>query len=352
MKSLISKEKHQNRVDLLDIMRVMGLIILVMQHYVYGVLPGGGVGIAIFFCLSGYLVTNDLLVKKTSISNFLVRRFFRIYPTYLVICLINFFILYMFDPIIFTKFKSNLIDHLLIIKMPNETVNMAVSILWPLQVELWFYVFIGFIIKKQSGQNRLATIIFLIILSYFLKAFNFLDIYTLPNLSILKMFFWMDNLLYGSLLALILDHNKMDKTKVKLTKRYDLSYSIITFTAFIIIIFICLFHTGLGKYWPINNSIVSFLTAIIVFIGLKHRIYLANKVPKIITTISVFSYVIYLSHSIPVDYNKVIQSYLNIQKLYAEIIAVLTLPLFAIFLHHAVEKPGIKFGKLLLKRNG
>lgn len=49
MKSSISKEKHKNRVDLLDIMRVMGLIVLVMQHYVYGILPGGGVGIAIFF---------------------------------------------------------------------------------------------------------------------------------------------------------------------------------------------------------------------------------------------------------------------------------------------------------------
>lgn len=257
----------------------------------------------------------------------------------------------MFDPIIFTKFKTNLIDHLLIIKMPNETVNMAVSILWPLQVELWFYIFIGFIIKNQSGHNRLATIAFLIILSYFLKAFNFFDIYTLPNLSIFKMFFWMDNLLYGSLLALILDHNKMDETKGKLTKKYNLSYSIVTFTAFMIIIFICLFHTGLGKYWPINNSIVSLLTAIIVIIGLKHRIYLANKVPKIITTISVFSYVIYLSHSIPVNYNKVIQTYFNIQKLYAEIIAVLTLPLFAIFLHYAVEKPGIKFGKSLYQRN-
>jgi peptidoglycan/LPS O-acetylase OafA/YrhL len=49
-------------------------------------MPGGAIGVSIFFCLSGFLITQILIALPTlSLSNlakFIFRRWMRIYPLY------------------------------------------------------------------------------------------------------------------------------------------------------------------------------------------------------------------------------------------------------------------------------
>ena len=73
-------ENAEGRMIFLDFLRSIAIFFVLLTHYYGWFFPGGSIGVSIFFCLSGFLITNQLLNPKVSFRSFLIKRFLRIYP--------------------------------------------------------------------------------------------------------------------------------------------------------------------------------------------------------------------------------------------------------------------------------
>lgn len=80
----------------LNSLRLFALVIIIVYHFFQQWLPGGFVGVDILFCLSGYLLTSNVIdrlhrKRELSAKNFLKKRFYRIYPSlFLMVALVLF----------------------------------------------------------------------------------------------------------------------------------------------------------------------------------------------------------------------------------------------------------------------
>jgi peptidoglycan/LPS O-acetylase OafA/YrhL len=339
-----------SRVGLLDVLRSVAIIFVVITHYREPLLPGGSIGVAIFFCLSGYLITKNLLQKDVTIYNFLIRRIFRIFPAYLVVCILHLFILYYTNSVLFPIYLQDLPSFLLFIKMPDTWLGFGVGVFWTLQVELWFYFLIPLVIKKTKGMIRINLIIGLILISILFKSLVFFEIIKLSTYSIFRTFYWMDNLLYGSLIAVALENPHFGDLKRKILSETSLiCLRLFLYLIFLLIILIALFWSSIGKLWAFESSLTSLLTGIIIFFSQKYRLF-SYKMPLIISYISLMAYVTYLAHPLPLDYYVLCRHFFKGTNFDYKMIVFALLVFLILSLHYFIEKPGIRFGKRFLRR--
>ena len=78
----------------IDGLRALAVVSVIISHFGEGYLPGGFLGVDIFFVISGYVITGSLLSGAHSnfsgyISDFYARRILRLLPTLLVVILIG-----------------------------------------------------------------------------------------------------------------------------------------------------------------------------------------------------------------------------------------------------------------------
>ncbi|MBN8992492.1 MAG: acyltransferase [Rhizobiales bacterium] len=163
------------RIAFFDEMRALAIIPVVIHHYYSPWLIGGGVGVGVFFGLSGFLIGSLLLdLKEFNIreaTKFIFRRFMRIYPTYLFTAVAAIILSDMAGNL---ERKSDIIAALPSIltftEMP-KWLGFGIGVMWTLHVEFWFYVTLP-IAMLIFGRER-AIIIFAImllglgVLSYF-----------------------------------------------------------------------------------------------------------------------------------------------------------------------------------------
>jgi peptidoglycan/LPS O-acetylase OafA/YrhL len=78
----------------IDGLRAVAVAVVVGYHAFPQIVPGGFVGVDVFFVISGFLITqlilNDLLSKRFSLSGFYARRVRRVFPALIVILLASF----------------------------------------------------------------------------------------------------------------------------------------------------------------------------------------------------------------------------------------------------------------------
>ena len=131
------------RIDYLDQVRALAIVPVMIQHYHSGWLPGGGIGVGIFFALSGFLITTILLEQDdwgpSAAWRFIIRRFMRIYPAYVVAICATVLSTYIWRPEVLPKTTAALYG-LLTFTETSAWVGYGFGVLWTLQVEMWFYV--------------------------------------------------------------------------------------------------------------------------------------------------------------------------------------------------------------------
>ncbi len=135
-------------------LRAFSVIAVIIYHFNKNILPGGYLGVDIFFVISGFLITASLLKKgernfKKFLINFYARRIKRLFPTLAVFVAISSLTICFFDPkpsiSLFTGISSLLgLSNIYLFQestnyfAPTTTLNPFTHT-WSLGVEWQFY---------------------------------------------------------------------------------------------------------------------------------------------------------------------------------------------------------------------
>lgn len=137
-------------------------------------LLNGGLGVHIFFVLSGFLITTMLLREESkyetvSLKQFYLRRLFRIFPAYYFLLFI-YLLLQLNGTIHLSTFSW--FTSLSYLKFTNWQLDWPTAHFWSLSIEECFYLFWPFIFKYfKNVRNRVAlTIVILVPLIRVLEA--------------------------------------------------------------------------------------------------------------------------------------------------------------------------------------
>lgn len=199
------------RVDFLDQLRAISIISVMANHVRSDLLPGGGVGVGVFFALSGFLIARKLLKtprNRFAYAGFIVRRVFRVYPLFLLVLALIAVCMRITHPDWFGLFLQTLPRTALLYDGPEGWTGYGIGVLWTLRVEIAFYLSLPMallILGARAGILIYSLTFTALYASHDLRQFINDG---LPIGSYLML--WGAALAVGSLLALIADMGLFD----------------------------------------------------------------------------------------------------------------------------------------------
>ncbi|AFM03732.1 putative acyltransferase [Bernardetia litoralis DSM 6794] len=308
----------------LDGLRFIAALMVLMPHieqiksllnleYSYKFYPVefGKLGVALFFVLSGYLITYLLLVeediyKNISIKKFYLRRIFRIWPLYYLVVLLSFFV---FPHISFLDIgmynEQNLSDKniiLYLLFLPNIAIGVPfISQTWSIGVEEQFYLIWPVLMKYIKNKYILFISVFLAYFAILLLLEKF-SIY--PKIQALLYWFKIDCMAIGGFFALLL----FNKSNLLLLL-YSKSVQIITYC---LILGLLITKTFIQI---IHFEVFSILFGIVILNLSSNEKTILNIEGKLINYLGRISYGIYMYHVIAIVIVLKLLVFLNISNI-------------------------------------
>ena len=169
----------------IDSLRAIAVFLVIFFHFELLHITGGFVGVDVFFVISGYLITNLILIdlknKKFSIFEFYIRRIRRIIPALYATIIISLFFGYLIlSPIHLGRFGESSTSSALGISnfyfwyeagyFDYSKLFKPLLHTWTLSVELQFYLFwpiLIFLIYKFSKKNLKIVVLSIILFCLF-----------------------------------------------------------------------------------------------------------------------------------------------------------------------------------------
>ncbi|WP_422950979.1 acyltransferase family protein [Undibacterium sp. TC4M20W] len=166
---------HQSqRLQALDGLRALSIALVFLSHIGFGHLFPGGLGVTIFFFISGFIITKLMLEEwdtsgRVSIRNFYVRRLFRLTPALLFFVLISLALMAVVGELPPKKEVASVFFYFanyygIYSSFSGELIKQPLAITWSLAVEEHFYfvfpfLFIGFIRLPKRFLSLIAVIL-------------------------------------------------------------------------------------------------------------------------------------------------------------------------------------------------
>ena len=337
------KNIYKPEIDGLRALAVIGVI-----FYHSELLPGGFLGVDIFFVISGYLITSIiykeyLKEKKFSFTNFYQKRIRRLLPALFFVILISsivaynfllpsFFKEYVYSIIFSFFFSSNIYFHyegqsyganILSIKPFLHTWSLAIEEQFYLIFPLFFIIIAKFYFKNISLiiiLVALISIIFSISIGNSHPSFNF---YMLPSRA------W--ELLAGSVLAIL--HAK----KRGIYKKDSISWKLFSKVGFILIIYSFIFFKGAGSL-PIYYSAFPVIgCCLIIHYNNKKDLVIRFLSSRLMVGIGLISYSLYLWHHPILSFDKILN--ISNENILIKACLVILSIFLAVLTYFFVEKP-------------
>ncbi|WP_288063434.1 acyltransferase family protein [Rodentibacter caecimuris] len=347
----------------IDGLRAIAVISVIIFHLNETWLPGGFLGVDIFFVISGFLITSIILREaeenRFTFKNFYTRRIKRIYPAFItVMALVSFvasaiFIYKDFNQLrktieLATVFSSNF--HLGLTQgyfdlSANEN---PVLHIWSLAVEEQYYLIFPLLLifpyKKLRNIKALLYITLLLFFILTLTSFVPLNFYKnalyQPNIYYLSTLRFPE-LLIGSILAI---YNKLTN------QQSNKSVSNIIAISSSILLFSCLFliHKNMNFIPGITLLLPCLLSALIIYSTTQQNIIKACLSSKSFVFIGKISYSLYLYHWIFIAFTYYITGEQTLNN--AQILGIIVLTvIFSIVSYYIIEQP-IRKSKLTFKK--
>lgn len=174
-------------------LRALAVLSVVIYHISPFHLPGGFIGVDIFFVISGYLIIGQiykkLLDSNFDLKKFYIKRFQRLFPAFFVTTLVTtIFALFFFLPGEFNNYSKSLISAFLYISnfyfysksgyFDTELQNSPLLHTWSLSVEEQFYAIIPglLLLSYKYVKNKALLMLALIGVISFVLCFYFSQI--------------------------------------------------------------------------------------------------------------------------------------------------------------------------------
>ena len=295
----------------LDFLRFCGVFLVMMNHlHIWGhsaldnvllkISDGGWIGVDLFFVLSGYLVSGLIfneykLYQSFNGTNFLIRRGFKIYPTF-----------YFFIAFTYLFFNNLNKLHYSFAGLWHEAIFISNFTsynnihLWSICIEEHFYFLLTIVffilIKYKKVQLRSFVLIYLFLLIFGLifRTYNYLH-YTNFNFDrdCTKSYFRFDSLFFGVLLAYIA-HYKSHVFDDLLGSKFNTLFIIICLS-FLLSNFV---FTRYGSRWVqvINLAVNPICFGYLMINIIRYNNALFLKIITPLAYIGKYSYSIYLFH--------------------------------------------------------
>jgi len=285
---------YGDRNNFLDCLRAVAVFLVVTCHS--GLLLGGGVGVSIFFCLSGFLIASILLHREPTwknVGHFLFRRFMRVWPMMFTQIIATAILLCVAAPNYFTDITDYLasIPGLLTFTSPaSQAYLLSRSVLWTLQAEFWFYVLMAAAVLTFGRKSLLFLAIAGIAVAWPFKLGALSVPYTTPPWALIL---YMDQLMTGVVCAFAVRQGSA-ALRISLQNR---AFLWVPLTA--ILALATLRFRGYDYSWFFSSSAVAYLTAVIILHQWANP-FKGDYEP--IATLGRISYSVYLVHGVVLDF--------------------------------------------------
>jgi peptidoglycan/LPS O-acetylase OafA/YrhL len=278
--------QNRERIEYLDWLRALAAGLVVIGHARGSLMPGGAIGVSVFFVLSGYLITSILLrdgmMSMPNIGKFIVRRLARIYPLYVVQITLVVIVFALFHRDRIGPVLNALPGLLTFSQDAQEWFGYGFGVLWTLAVEFWFYVTFPFFLWIAIATGRLIPCILMgIVISIAAKIFSF---------GGTTLYFY-DEFLIGTLCAVAI--------------KYDLIPSVLAWPKLLAICIVAIvliaeipFPATRGLHWFCQSFATALVTGIAVLAGRARR---PTITLPFIAFLGRISYSTYLMHAVVLD---------------------------------------------------
>jgi peptidoglycan/LPS O-acetylase OafA/YrhL len=202
--------------------RAISVLLVVLSHSGFGTIVPGGLGVTIFFFLSGYLITTLMLAESEqlgniAISRFYARRIFRLAPPLLITLAVAYGLTYcgllsgQITPEGLTAQLLYFANYYTIYFDPGDTkVPGGTGILWSLAVEEHFYIFFPLFMTSlvsNAWRPRTMAIVFVISCLVILAWRTYLVLS--PEFFTIRTYLAsdtrIDSIIYGCLMAVLIN---------------------------------------------------------------------------------------------------------------------------------------------------
>lgn len=316
-----------------DYIRAFAVAMVILNHK--NKMPGGGIGVSIFFCLSGFLITRILInlptLSAANIAKFIFRRWMRIFPLYLATIIAVYFLMRQFNPQWLDDFVRYVPRLLTMTGYPSGGISLA--IFWTLYAEFWFYVCFPLVfVLTYRRRLLLPAIIALIAVSYLAKP-HIYDVHDFPPwLTVV----YLDQLLYGAICALLIAQHSPIVGYFQSGWWFWAPFSIC------LIIGKFGWFTSHDAWWHLQTSGAALLTALaILHHAAKPEIFKDN----FISWLGRISFSIYLIYGMVIDY---IPTGQILDKFDTPLTVVIVVAI-SYFTEKYIERPGVKLSKMVAK---
>lgn len=320
-----------SKIRFINLIRVLGLILVLCYHLFEGFLPGGFLGVDIFFVVSGYLITAIIVSKLEQKKQFrfvpyIKRRFSRIFPP-LVFMLIFTFPLVKLIPDDFTAnilkqisavlgFATNYFEIATGGSYESKLLPHLYIHTWTLSLEIAYYVFwggfcaliIGSFLKLKNDikPNVIKGVLVcsafgISVLSYINMQYSFTN-----NLNKSVAYFATTSHIFpffiGSIFGILFGFKISDKISSKLREKakFFRSFSVVMLTILLCSIIYLAHEVKFGSVFVYKHGflIVSILTSLaLVLVRILHEVVSeSHEELYIISHLANLSYAIYLFH--------------------------------------------------------
>jgi peptidoglycan/LPS O-acetylase OafA/YrhL len=319
-----------------DYIRALAALLVLFEHK--GKMPGGSIGVSIFFCLSGFLITRILIglpaLSFGNIVKFIFRRWMRIFPLYISAIAATYLLMQQFRPELLNTFISFVPGMLTFTHYPAN-VGFSIAVFWTLHAEFWFYVSFPFVFALTYRRGLLpfviGALIFASVAAKIYVGHASASAFT-PWLTLI----YLDQLMFGAICALLIAARSpiIDAFRSKwwFWGGLMINLAIGKFAH----------HLSYDIFWYLETSLASALCAVAI---LHHSASPSDLKDNFIAWIGRISFSIYLVHGIVLDY-------FPAQKL-PDILDtpsfVLTVLVVSYLTERFIERPGIRFSKAIAK---